>query len=246
MICIAVAMLMVIASFSVYLFFVFQKRKTRLKENYEKEILKTQIEIRDQAMNDVGRELHDHINQVMTLIKLNMSLLADKGLDAANEKRLSDTKELVKEVINDIRMMSKTLNGDLILHIGFVESIKHELERISRLNICECHFLLEGEEYPVQPNVAFIMFRIVQENLQNILKHSHCKNVTTRLCYTPESIVLTQQDDGVGFDPQKTDNKHGSGRINMQRRADMINARLSFESELSKGTLLTLHVNNGS
>ena len=61
------------------------QQQMEIRENYEKEILRTQIEIRDQAMNDVGRELHDHISQVMTLIKLNMNLLASKGLDEANE-----------------------------------------------------------------------------------------------------------------------------------------------------------------
>ena len=243
--------MLVIAFFSIYLFFLFQKRKTRLlqqqqamKETYEKEILKTQIEIRDQAMNDVGRELHDHISQVMTLIKLNMSQLQGQGLDAANEKRLADTKELMKEAINDVRLLSKTLNGDLILQIGLVESIKHELERINRLNLIKCTLEVTGKEYDILPNTAFIIFRIVQENLHNILKHAKCKNVFTNLVYTNDGIILSQQDDGIGFNMQAhntgTGLSKGNGLINMQRRAAMINAKLHLESEPLKGTTLTL------
>ena len=244
---ITVAMLLVIAFFSTYLFFLFQKRKIRLlqqqqqlKESYEKEILTTQIEIRDQAMNDVGRELHDHISQVMTLIKLNMSLLTGKGLNADDEKRLNESKELIKEVINDIRLLSKTLNGDLILQVGLVEGIRHELERINRLNIIACKLEVTGKEYPLLPNTAFIIFRILQENLHNILKHARCKNVITKLNFTPAGIILTQQDDGVGFDLQNAGSNQGSGLINMQRRAAMIQAVLEFETSPNKGSLLTL------
>lgn len=253
-IAITVAMLLVIAFFSIYLFFLFQKRKTRLlqqqqtmKETYEKEILKTQIEIRDQAMNDVGRELHDHISQVMTLIKLNMSRLVGQGLDAANEQRLAETKDMMKEAIDDVRLLSKTLNGDLILQIGLVESIKHELERINRLNIITCSLQVQGNPCDIPPNTAFVVFRIVQENLHNILKHAKCKNVLTALSYTANGIILKQQDDGIGFNLAAADsNKNGSGLINMQRRAAMINATFNLESQPMKGTTLTLKIDKES
>lgn len=219
------------------------QQQQEIKENYEKEILKTQIEIRDQVMNDVGRELHDHISQIMTLIKLNLNMLDSKGLDMVNEKRLADAKELIKETINDIRQLSKTLNGELVLHIGLEESIKHELERINRLNIIKCYLEVEGEEYTIQPNTAFIVFRIIQENLHNILKHAHCTTVRTKLIYNPDSIILSQQDNGVGFNPENSNGNQGSGLLNMKRRAAMINSQLNFESESDKGTVLTLKIN---
>jgi signal transduction histidine kinase len=249
-IAITTAMLLVIAFFSIYLLLLFQKRKMRLlqqqqkmKEEFEQEILKTQIEIRDQAMNDVGSELHDHVSQVMALIKLNMNLLSGKGLDAADEKRLLETKGMVHETINDIRLLSKTLNGDLILQIGLIESIRHELERINRLNIIQCQLEVQGKEYYILPNTAFIVFRIIQENLHNILKHARCKNVITNLTFTGSGIILTQKDDGIGFNPEKAGNiSAGSGLINMKRRAVMINADLSFDSKIDKGTTLTLKI----
>jgi signal transduction histidine kinase len=247
-IAITVAMLLVIAFFSVYLFFLFQKRKMRLlqqqqqlKEDYEQEILKTQIEIRDQAMNDVGRELHDHISQVMTLAKLNLNLLSGKGLGENEEKRLTDTRNLVSESINDIRMLSKTLNGDLIEQIGFVESIKHELDRINRLNIINCDLQVEGEPFEIPSSKAFVVFRIVQENLHNILKHAGCKKVSTKLSFSNNELTLTQHDDGVGFDKEQI-GKSGSGLLNMQRRAAMIDAKLEINSLPGNGTTLTLTI----
>jgi signal transduction histidine kinase len=251
-IAITVAMLLVIAFFSVYLFFLFQRRKIRLlqqqqlmKETYEQEILRTQIEIRDQAMNDVGRELHDHISQVMTLIKLNINLLLGKGLDAADETRLGETKNLVKETIDDIRMLSKTLNGDLVQQTGLIESTRHELSRINKLNLINCRLEVTGEPFDIPANTAFVVFRILQENLHNILKHAQCKNVVTQLAFTTEGFTMTQQDDGIGFDYRKinnTSNDTGAGLLNMQRRAAVINASLVIDSEAGKGTVLTLKV----
>lgn len=215
-----------------------------LKETYEQEILKTQIEIRDQTMGDVGRELHDHISQNMTVIKINLNLLSGKGLDAAEETRLAETKNMLRETINDIRMLSKTLNGDLIQQIGLEQSIKHELERINRLNVMQCALQIMGKPYDIPATQAFVAFRIMQENLHNILKHAQCKTVTTKLQYAPDQFTLTQHDDGVGFDveaaKQKDDDSFGSGLHNMQRRAALINAHLEINSQQGQGTTLVL------
>jgi two-component system, NarL family, sensor kinase len=252
---ILVAVLVVIASFSVYILMIFQKRKIRLlkqqqelKENYEKEILNTQIEIRDQTMKDVGRELHDHIGQVLTVIKMNLSLLLDKGLEKKDEERLLNTKEHVGEVINDLRSMSKTLNGDLIKQVGLLESIRHELNRIDRLDLVKCHLQIEGKHYSMPPEKEFVVFRILQENLNNILKHSRCKNVFTKIVYDEKEFTLIQTDDGVGYDltevNKRMDESAGSGLINMQRRAELINATFSLNSQPLKGTQLSLKIEN--
>lgn len=224
-----------------------QEQEQALKETYEQEILKTQIEIRDQTMGDVGRELHDHISQSMTVIKINLNLLSGKGLDAKEETRLEETKNMLRETISDIRMLSKTLNGDLIQQIGLEQSIKHELERINRLNLVQCTLEIFGQPYDIPSTQAFVAFRIIQENLHNILKHAQCKTVATQLQYSPHQFTLTQQDDGVGFDveaaQQKDDDSFGSGLHNMQRRAALINAQLEINSQQGQGTTLGLTIN---
>ena len=250
-IAITVAMLLVIAFFSVYLFFLYQKRKIRLlqqqqemKESYEQEMLKTQIEIRDQTMKDVGRELHDHIGQVLTVIKINLSQLSSKGLDTPNEERLTGTKNLVGDVIQDLRSLSKTLNGDLIKQIGLVESIMHELSRINKLDLIQCHMEVEGEPYVLPAEKEFVAFRIVQENLNNILKHARSSNVYTKLTYADDGFTLHQKDDGIGFNLQEVNtrqaDKAGSGLLNMQRRSELVNADLQISSQPGSGTQLTL------
>lgn len=255
-IAIAVAILLIIAFFSVYLFFLFQKRKIRLlqqqqlmKENFEQEMLKTQIEIRDQTMKDVGRELHDHIGQVLTVIKINMNLILGKGIDSKNEERLNTTKELVSEVINDVRLLSKTLNGDLIKQVGLKESISHELNRINKMELIQCHLNVEGTPYTLPSEVEFVVFRILQENLNNILKHARCRNVHTTMMYEHNTFALIQKDDGVGYDMNEVVTRNdaaasGSGLLNMQRRAELINATLQLNSQPEKGTRLILKIDN--
>jgi len=80
-----------------------------VKEHTEQEILRSQIKARDHVINDLYKALDDHICQ-LTLVKINMNLLAGNGLDAANEQRLEDTKNRIKEAISAIRMLDKTLN----------------------------------------------------------------------------------------------------------------------------------------
>lgn len=243
-------MMIVISVCTVYVVFLFQRRKSRLlkqqldlKESYEREILKTQIEIRDQTMNDVGKELHDHISQVMALIKLNLNLMQGDGLGSSDKSRLTDARALMEEVVSDIRMLSKTLNGDLISKVGLIAGIRNELERVNRLKIINCRLEVVGPEYEIPPKKAFVVFRIIQENLHNILKHAQCKNVLTTITYAPSEIILMQKDDGVGFDfSDVSQGAGGNGLVNMRRRAAMINAGLEFETAIGKGTMLNLKI----
>ena len=251
-IAITVAMLLVIAFFSVYLFFLFQKRKIRLiqqqqemKETYDQEILKTQIAIRDQTMKEVGWELHDHIGQVMTVIKLNLAQVNTTHADELNKERILFAKELVGDVIQDLRSLSKTLNGDLVQQAGLPESIAHELARINKLNLTKCLLEVVGDPYTMPAEKEFVVFRIVQENLNNILKHARSKNVLTRVEYRPALFTLYQKDDGKGYDIEEVKLRKkevGNGLLNMQLRCDLIKADLNMSSKLNEGTELLLKI----
>jgi signal transduction histidine kinase len=98
------------------------------------------------------------------------------------------------------------------------------------------------------PEKEFVVFRILQENLNNILKHSRCKNVFTKIVYDEKEFTLIQTDDGVGYDltevNKRMDESAGSGLINMQRRAELINATFSLNSQPLKGTQLSLKIEN--
>lgn len=248
---IIVAIVLVIAFFSVYLFFLFQKRKLhlmrqqeQLRETYEQEILKTQIEIRDQTMKDVGRELHDHIGQVLTVIKIELGQMQEEPAKGAMDDRIGRTKELVSEVIQDLRSLSKTLNADLIQQVGLQQSIAHELARVNKLGLISCHLEVQGDPYTMPAEKEFVVFRIMQENLNNILKHARAKTVNTVLRYDEGSFVFSQKDDGIGFDQDEVMHRSvdgaGSGLLNMHRRAEMVHASLRIESLPGKGTALTL------
>lgn len=251
-IAITVAMLLVIAFFSVYLFFLFQKRKIRLlqqqqemKESYEQKILKTQIEIRDRTMKDVGRELHDHIGQIMTVIKLSLAQVDVSQNDHVNKERVLSAKELVGDVIQDLRSLSKTLNGDLIQQAGLPESIAHEVKRINKLKLTNCKLEIKGNPYQMPVEQEFVVFRVVQENLNNILKHARSKNVLTSLQYEAGLFTLLQKDDGIGYDVAEVMHRKreaGSGLLNMQHRCELIKADLKFTSKPNEGTELQLTI----
>jgi len=249
---IAVAMLLVIAFFSVYLFFLFQQRKIRLlkqqqemKESYEQEILKTQIEMRDRTMKDVGWELHDHIGQVMTVIKLSLAQVDISQTDDVNKARVLSAKDLVGDVIQDLRSLSKTLNGDLIQQAGLPESITHEINRINKLQLTRCQLEIKGNPYQMSMEQEFVVFRVVQENLNNILKHARSKHVHTTLQYEAGLFTLLQKDDGVGYDVAEVIRRKGaagSGLLNMQHRCELIKADFKITGKPDEGTELQLKI----
>ncbi len=254
---ITVAMILMVAFFSVYILILFQKRKVRLLKKqqemqieHEKDVLEKQVEMRDLTMKDVGRELHDNIGQMLTVIKLNMNMILAQPLEDKVAEKINYTKDLVGDVISDVRLLSKTLNGELVKQKGLLESIKHEINRINKIGVMHCHLTITGKPFPLPEDKEFVVFRIIQENLNNILKHAQCKNVYTELNYQSPLFTLQQQDDGVGYDIDALNDRNleqmGSGLMNMYRRAELIKARFELSSQPGKGTRLYLEIENGS
>ncbi|HCL83394.1 MAG TPA: hypothetical protein DIC22_05430 [Chitinophagaceae bacterium] len=244
---------LLLVGFIMAMFFFYQRKRQkqekelmRLKEEYEQEVLRSQLEIQETTMKTIAQELHDNIGQSLSVIKLWMSMAPiDKDHEAF--EGVQNSKEMLQKVIRDMSELTKSLHTDRITEIGLSEAIRFDLASIRRAGILKIHFDNQNEEFHFPEQQSIFIFRMYQEMMNNIIKHSQATHVIVSLLYSDnDNFEMTIQDDGTGFDvQQKTETPGGSGGLglkSMRNRAKMIGAHLSIQSEPGKGTSISVKV----
>jgi signal transduction histidine kinase len=208
--------------------------KINLENSLEKKILETRLEMQEATFRHISQEIHDNLGQVLSLAKLNLNCLDVKR--EGFEERIENTKEVLGHAITDLRNLSKSLNSDYLIEMGLQRSIEFEINQLKKTKRFSIHYDVIGEEIRVDKNKELILFRIVQEALNNIMKHSGAKNITINLNYGINALIVEIKDDGVGFDQYKLKPDHGFGLKNMFSRAAAIGGSLNINSAHSTGT----------
>ena len=209
---------------------------------HQQELLKTKLEIQEQTYHNISEELHDNIGQVLSVIKLNVSTIdLDSGNEALN--KLAESESLLAKAIQDIRDVAKTLNTDFIEKIGLVEAIENQLRLLKKTGLYITELNVNGNVNTYDAQSELILFRIIQELLNNIVKHAESKNILIIMEYMVNKLIVTIKDDGKGFDIKKHQRSStGLGLRNIYNRIAIIKGTISFESEDQKGTTTTIEV----
>jgi two-component system NarL family sensor kinase len=234
---------LLVALFTVsFLFFYRQKQhrhsqeKNQMRNDFQRELLKTQLEIQEQTLKNISQEIHDNIGQTLSLAKLNLNTFDIEKREKAIEK-VSSSNELVAKAINDLRNLSRSLNTDSILSDGLIKALETELKIIEHAGVFETDIKLTGQPIRIDPKKELILFRIVQEAVNNIIKHSDATTIFVDANFMDEQIVIKIRDNGKGF--EINDSNEGSGLRNMNSRAQLIGG--SFEVQSGRGgTILTV------
>jgi signal transduction histidine kinase len=238
-----VVMLLLVTIFVLF-FTTFQKRKNKLllekleqQRRFETELVKVQTEIQEETLKNIGRELHDNVGQLLSFASMQLNLVATMAKDKVKTK-VDDTLEVVKDAIEEVRALSKSLNNDVISNLGLITSIQNEIDRLNKLNKIEGNLEVKGVEQTINPNDEIILFRTFQEFLSNTIKYSEASVVSVLMNYSNNHLELIVEDNGKGFDQETI--KKGSGLINMENRASLINADYSLISKPKEGVKLVL------
>lgn len=239
---IVIVLLITFISFLIILFNARRKKmiqkQKEMQTQFQQALLQTQIEIQEQTLKTISQEIHDNIGQVLSLAKLNLNTLQ------LNETtKLNDTKQLVSKAINDLRDLSRSLHGDKIAELGLPDAIANELKILQNTGQFTTKFKTNGNAYKLTPQKEMVLFRIVQEAMNNAVKHSKAKNITVQLQYEPSQFILKISDDGEGFDLVSLSAAHkGIGLNSMQNRAALIGGIFSIQSKPGNGTVISINL----
>ncbi|HEY4287751.1 MAG TPA: sensor histidine kinase [Puia sp.] len=250
---IACALAILLVGFIVTTLFLYQRRQhrqeqqlARVKDEYQQELLRSQLEIQETTFKTIAQELHDNIGQILSVVKLSLSILPLEKDHAAYES-VQTSRTMLNKVIYDMGNLTKSLHTDRITQIGLVEAMSFDLESMQRTGLLQVDLSVVGEEYRLEDQRSIFLYRMFQEMMNNILKHSRATHVNIAVNYSIDNkFVLKVEDNGVGFDVTKkrtqASSSSGIGLKSMTNRASLIGATISVQSQPGKGTSITVEM----
>lgn len=224
-------------------FFYFQKKRTayllekmEAELHFQSELVQTRIEIKDQTLSEISKELHDNIGQILSVAIMQVNMYS-KDVSKISISELTDLKGVLAKSLDEIRILSKIINRDNFSNLNFEEAIALDFERIRKLKKIECNLDIIGDIPTINKEHELIIYRIFQEAIHNVLRHSHSEVITMVIDGSKDYLSIKLMDQGVGFDVKQASS--GLGLHNMQLRAKLIGATFTIDSS-SKGSQLEL------
>jgi len=218
-----------------------QKEVVDLKVQYEQTILQSQLEIQEQTFKNISQEIHDNIGQVLSLAKLNLNTIPHTD----NAETITLTEELLGKAISDLRDLSRSLNSEKITDIGICRAIKHELTIIEKVTHIKTVFNCDDEEIELGDEQTIIAFRMMQEILNNILKHAKATQIKADITSDENNTTIVISDNGKGFNIDNLSTiETGIGLKSIQQRCKLINAQCIINSTPGKGTGIQIVIQN--
>lgn len=206
----------------------------------QKLITETSIQVQEREREEIGKELHDNINQILTSTKLYLEM-AIKSEEDLRPQLLHKSCDNVNLVIAEIRQLSQTLVAPSLGNITLKDAITELIGCIRNASALKLELkITKLNEDLMDKKIKLMFYRIVQEQINNILKHSRAKNVIIQLCVELNDIVLTVKDDGIGFDTNKISG--GIGLRNITNRAGFYNGITQLISAPGKGCTLKVTI----
>ncbi len=218
--------------------------KKQMQVQFSQELLQSQLEIQEQTLKNISQEIHDNIGQVLSLAKLNLNTMSVDNVELLQQK-ITNSKKLVSKAIVDLRDLSRSLNTDYVADMGLQRAIEYELELISKSATIKTNLVVEGQVSRMDKQKELILFRIVQEALNNIIKHAKAQHILVTTSYNTGELVIVIKDDGKGIANEIPDNGNitsGIGLRNMHNRAKLIGADFKIDSNPGNGTAVKLSI----
>lgn len=210
-----------------------------LKISHENELLQSQLEIQEQTFQNISREIHDNIGQKLTLAKFHLNTL--NYLDTEKTKaQVQDSAIMIGESIKDLSDISHSMSSEVILNNGLIRALEYEAIQLEKSGVYRVNLQVTGETVFLDANSDLVIFRIAQECINNIVKHSFATMIEIAMHYNPGSLIMKIRDNGKGFE---IDNGNaGIGLQNIKKRAKILNGTLDIISSPNNGTEIIIEI----
>jgi len=230
-----VAMLVVIVLTGLYLVQYNRRLFNQVAALSEKrsELAQQLISMQENTFRSISLELHDDFGQILTAIGA-MLQRADR-----NTGDLLEVREIVQTTLEKVRSLSHALHPVVLDEAGLESALDAYLPTFERQTGIEVGYEKTGEGKELDRELSIHLYRVIQEALNNVARHSHSKRAAVRLRFLTEAIVLEVQDEGIGFQEQLT---QGLGLISMRERAGLVNGTIEFANGDKGGVLVRVTV----
>jgi PAS domain S-box-containing protein len=197
------------------------------------------MEAQEEERSRIARELHDDINQRLALLANGLQeseQAISANHDLLQEKSLHELWQLTNEIATDIQHISHRLHPSKLRYLGLGTTARDLCREFSAQHQIEVECMVRDLPENLDDNTSLSLFRVVQESLRNVVKHSRARHVKVELICQSSLVQLRVSDDGVGFNPEDEQHKHGLGLVSMRERLRSVGGEFSIWSKPSLGT----------
>tara|TARA_R110002072_G_scaffold95702_9_gene210923 strand:+ start:177 stop:1955 length:1779 start_codon:yes stop_codon:yes gene_type:complete len=230
--------------FSFFLIFRNKIKAQKLEREQERKTFLAMTEGEEKERIRLSKDLHDGLGQILSTARMNVNALEreDKGEE---EKIWKNSLKLIDQAVVEVRNVSHALMPSALVQLGLIPAIQQISDQINDSGQIKLEFIHQGEIANWPMAIRISIFRIVQEVLNNMVKHSEASEISIHLLSDDEKMTLDIKDNGKGFDLDIIDKSKGIGWKNIQSRVKLLGAKLELYSEKSKGSQIILKLENG-
>ncbi|MFN3488880.1 MAG: sensor histidine kinase [Emticicia sp.] len=224
-----------------------QKAMQDLKSEMQRQMLESALEVQEVERVRIAKDLHDEVGAMLSVTKMSFNQLLRK-LDSAEDlaKMGKQTRELLEQSISQVRRISKELVPSTLEEFGLILSIDEFIQKVHLASTTSFTFSHEGiaEKQRFDKKIELTIYRLIQELVNNALKHAEAQEITLKLTIEDNKIIFIFTDNGKGFDFAAIRNnpKSGLGLRNMESRLSVINGAIDIQSSIGKGTTTTIEI----
>jgi len=200
------------------------------------------IATQESTLRYISRELHDDFGQVLTAIGSILARAERQTLSSNSQllESIREAREVAQATLDKVRDLSQALHPVVLDETGLESVLDGYIPTVERQSGIAISYEKQGAAFPVESPVAIQVYRILQEALNNVSRHSGSARAWVRLCYRPAELQLEVEDRGAGFDPEGA--RKGLGLVAMRERAALLGGRIDFLRPAEGGTLVRLRV----
>jgi PAS domain S-box-containing protein len=218
----------------------------RLRTERQLQSLTTELmTAQEEERRRIARELHDDVNQRLALLAIDMTnmLSGPSTLPPQAKEAVQSLNQRLVRISDDVRRMAYQFHPSILDDLGLTAALKHMADEWSEKTGIKTVIVQEEMADPLPRDIASCLYRVAQESLSNIMKHARATRVELELTCGDQEITLSIYDTGVGFDLTDIRARHpGLGLVNMRERVRSVQGRLDIQSQLGRGTHISVHI----
>jgi two-component system NarL family sensor kinase len=223
-----------------FLGFVFYKQAQLKQRNTAMQAI---IETEESERRRIAQDLHDSVSQTMSAAKINLTVIGSE-LPFVNDdqrKRFEKAINLVDYGFREVRTISHNMMPWALHKTGLAQVIKQFIENIENDTIA-INFYSKGFDAPFDDTIEIILYRVLQESVNNVMKHANASRLDVSLIRDADNISLTIEDNGLGFDIANPETRNGMGLNNLRSRINFLKGKVELDSQPGRGTLVSVYV----
>ncbi len=214
-------------------------KEARTRERLHKELVTRTMEAQEEERRRIARELHDEAGQALTSVMLGLGLLRETDDHSTMNDQIELVRNQVSNALARLRSLAAEMRPSALDGLGLVAAVRHLVEDPALMEGVQIDFAASDLQGQLQPEAEAVIYRILQEALTNVARHSEAENVSVTIGGRDNKIVAVVEDDGKGFNKDET---KGLGLVGMRERIDLVDGELQIESSPSHGTTVVCEV----